>query len=234
MKPRQDPLSQDDSDALPEIPSDGTVELSLDEAEALDLQALADEVAESTGSGNGVDPTMTPEMESLMHEAQQRIQHLERVDAEHRDKHHRLMADFANYRNRTAREIQMAVDAAEKKLLLEILPIVDNFERCLGASYPSVEAIHNGVLLIHKQCSDALRRAGVEPVPLDPGDPFDAQHSEALTTTQDPSIPDGAVAVVLERGYTLRSTLLRPARVIVNNLDGYDAGAEVDQESPNQ
>ena len=61
-----------------------------------------------------------------------------------------------------ARETQLAVTLSEKRLLLELLPVVDSFERCLASSYASVEEFHNGVVLIHKQCLEALRKAGVE------------------------------------------------------------------------
>jgi len=55
------------------------------------------------------------------------------------------------------------------------------------------------------------------------GDPFDAHLAEALTTTSQPGLPDGAVAAVFERGYTLKDHLLRPARVIVNHAPARDA-----------
>jgi molecular chaperone GrpE len=57
----------------------------------------------------------------------------------------------------------------------------------------------------------------VEEVPVGVGDSFDAMNAEALTTTSQPTLPDGAVAAVYERGYMLRDMLLRPARVIVNH-----------------
>ncbi len=196
---------------------DNTVELTLDEAEALDLQAYADQAAEEitiVDADSGEVPDQA--------EAKGRIQELERLDKEHQDKHHRLLADFANFRNRTSREIQLAVELSEKKLLLEILPVLDNFERCLAATYADQEACLAGVRLIQKQFVDALRKVGVEPVALQVGDPFDAAHAEALTTMQNPALPDHSVAAVYEPGYTLRESLLRPAKVVVNNLDGFE------------
>jgi molecular chaperone GrpE len=100
---------------------------------------------------------------------------------------------------------------------MEILSVLDSFERCVNATYKSVEDFHNGVVLIHRQMQEALRKAGVEPLEVRVGEPFDAQHAEALTTTTQRSLPDGCVAAIYERGYTHRDQLLRPARVIVNN-----------------
>jgi len=205
---------------------DLTVDLTLDGSEPVeDLQALADEAAqglpETKDPGDGdASALITEELERTLAEAQGHIQDLEKREAEHRDKHHRLLADFANYRNRTARDIQMAVDLSERKLLLEILPILDNFERCIGSTYQSVEDFRTGVQLIQKQFTDALRRMGVEDVKLEPGDAFDALHAEALSTTTVPELPDGSVAVIYERGYMLKDKLLRAAKVIVNRLPG--------------
>jgi molecular chaperone GrpE len=197
-----------------------TLDLNLDEFEGVeDLQALADEVAESTAEAapEPLSGGAGEEMEASLFKARERIAELEKQEAEQKDKHHRLLADFANHRNRVARETQLAVTLAEKKLLLELLPVVDNFERCLASNYTNIEDFHNGIGLIYKQLLDSLRKAGVTGVDVKVGDPFDAHLAEALTTTSQPGLPDGAVAAVYERGYTLRDLLLRPARVIVNH-----------------
>ena len=206
--------------------ADATLDLNLDEFEGVDdLQALADEVAQSTSVSDNDRTTAEDEasapsaeqLEARLFKARNRIAELEKQEEESKDKHHRLLADFANHRNRVARETQLAVTLAEKKLLLELLPVVDSFERCLASSYASVEDIHSGVTLIHKQFLEALRKAGVEDLDVKVGDPFDARHAEALSTLTQPGLADGAVAVVYERGYMLRDHLLRPARVIVNH-----------------
>lgn len=227
MTDHENPLNALPEDEPVRRDPDMTVDLTLDETEVVDdLQALADETAEelpepsarkTARPGDELSSLFNEELERTLLEARDRIQELEKREAEHLDKHHRLLADFSNYRNRTNRDIQMAVDLAEKKLLLEFLPVLDNFERCIGSNYQSVDDFRNGVLLIQKQFLDALRRVGVELVMLAPGDPFDALHAEALSTVSDPKYPDGAIAAVYERGYTLREQLLRAARVVVNH-----------------
>lgn len=221
------PLSDNPEEAASPREHDLTVDLTLDESEAIDdLQAFADEAADelpetpihkASRQSDELSALFNEELERTLLEARDRIQDLEKKEAEHLDKHHRLLADFANYRNRTNRDIQMAVDLSERKLLLEILPVLDNFERCVGSSYQSIDDFRSGISLIQKQFLDALRRMGVESVPLNVGDPFDASHAEALSTTSDPKLPDGAVAAVFERGFTLREQLLRAARVVVNH-----------------
>lgn len=230
------PLSENSEEEAVRREPDMTVDLTLDECEAVeDLQALADEAAEelpetpthrASRQSDELSSLFNEELERTLLEARDRIQELEKRDSEHLDKHHRLLADFSNYRNRTNRDIQMAVDLSERKLLLEILPVLDNFERCIGSSYQSVEDFRSGVALIQKQFLDALRRMGVESVKVEVGEPFDAQHAEALSTASDPHLPDGAVAAVYERGFLLREQLLRAARVVVNHRPGEDAALQ--------
>lgn len=227
-EPNPSPLDPNEEPIVRE--SDLTVDLTIDEAEAVDdLQALADAVAEETPEPQArvtpprplptgdVSERIIEELERELEEATARFQQMEKRETEHLDKHHRLLADFANYRNRTGRDIQMAVDLSERKLLMEMLPVVDNFERCINATYSSAEDCRNGVALIHKQFVDSLRRIGVEVIDLKVGDAFDARTAEALTTTKDPAIPDGAIASIFERGFMLRDQLLRAARVVVNH-----------------
>lgn len=220
MSKTHDPIDPH-PDRLPPTDTEDLVELSFEEDGLTDLQALADEVAEST-----VDPPpVTGETINLSEDdlqraydnAQDRIRTMEAAQAEMVDQHRRLAADFSNFRSRAGRDTQMAIDQAEKRLLLEILQVLDNFERGLGASYPSLAAFRDGIELIHKQFLDALRRIGVAPIDVKVGDPFDAAHAEALTTITSAELPDHSVASVFERGFLLREHLLRPARVVVNH-----------------
>ena len=212
LKPRTESQRPPDTEDL--------VELNLEEEGLTDLQALADEVAESTADAPLViTETLEPldDLQSAFDNAQERIKAMEQAQAEMVDQHRRLAADFSNFRTRANRDTQMAVDQAEKRLLIEILQVLDNFERGLGASYPNLEAFRDGIELIHKQFLDTLRRIGVAAIDVKVGDPFDASHAEALTTIASPDLPDHSVASIFERGFVLREHLLRPARVVVNH-----------------
>jgi len=158
------------------------------------------------------------DLESALAETQHQMEELIRREAELMDQQRRLAADFNNFRNRAQRDIALAVEQAERRILLEMLPVLDNFDRGLGASYQDVESFRAGVELIRKQFLEGLRKLHVEALPLQVGDPFDALNAEALTTFTDPSLPDGAVAAIYERGFNLKGQLLRAARVVVNRL----------------
>ncbi|HEX4845621.1 MAG TPA: nucleotide exchange factor GrpE [Geothrix sp.] len=205
------------------------LDLSLDDSLEGDLQAVADEVASeypapAEGEAIPADPAAEPraDLESALTEAEHQMEEMLRREAELMDHHRRLAADFNNFRNRAQRDVALATEQAERKILLEMLPILDNFERGLGATYQDVQSFRSGVELIRKQFLEALRRMNVEPLPLKVGDPFDALHAEALTTFSDPSLPDGAVAAIYEQGFNLKGQLLRAARVVVNRL--HDTG----------
>jgi molecular chaperone GrpE len=238
-KPELDELVIDESE-VGDLRDASTVELNLDDAGAIDLQALADEAANATpeflsASDDMVDDDGTeldallldPELpaasataedyERQLARLQVHVGELESREMDVLDHYKRLKAEYLNYRDRSARDTQVALNQADRKVLLEILPVLDNFERSLGAAYPDMDAFRVGVELIHKQFVDALRRIGAEPVNLRVGDPFDALHSEALTTLSNSDLPDGAIAAIYERGYMLRDQLLRPARVVVNH-----------------
>lgn len=219
MNIQPDPSEPTPVDAPGEGEAEELVDLSLDELPTTDLQALADAVAEEVPE-EGLEQALVDPLEDLQRafdHAQDRMKSMEDAQTEMVEQHRRLAADFSNFRNRANRDTQMAVDQAERKLLLEILPVLDNFERGLAASYPSVDALRAGIELIHKQFLDTFRRLGVKPVEIKVGDPFDASHAEALTTTTSTELPDHSVANVFERGFLLRDLLLRPARVVVNN-----------------
>jgi molecular chaperone GrpE len=158
------------------------------------------------------------DLESALTEAESQMEDLLRREAELMDHHRRLAADFNNFRNRAQRDIALAVEQTERKILLEILPVLDNFDRGLGATYQDVESFRSGIELIRKQFLEALRRLNVEQLPLRVGEPFDALNAEALTTFTDPNLPDGAVAAIYEQGFNLKGQLLRAARVVVNRL----------------
>jgi len=194
--------------------ADGDEFVDLD-ADAMDLQALADAAAAAEEARTQAAKAAQSAGQASA-EVQRQLDELVKRESELTDQLRRLAADFNNFRNRSQRDIQMAVDQAEKRVYNELLPALDNFERSLEANYTDLDAFRAGVDLIRKQFMDALRRLGVEPIALQVGDPFDALHAEALTTMENPALADGAVAAVYEKGFNLRGQLLRPARVVVN------------------
>ena len=178
--------------------------------DGFDLQAFADEVAdivEETGNKDG-----NPELVAL----KSKIVELEESLRNEDNKYKRLLADFQNYRNRTARDIQLAVELAEKQILIEMLQVLDNLNRCMNSSYRDIDDFRTGVEFIQKQFYDALRRLKVSEIEIRVGDTFDAHFAEALTMVDTTDFPEGSVVDVCEKGFRRGEQLLRPARVVVS------------------
>ena len=135
----------------------------------------------------------------------------------------RTQADFENYRKRAARDAAAAGERAKSGLVRELLPVVDNLERALDSAAAAErggdgerpqEHLADGVRLVHSELVAVLARNGVEV--FDPrGEKFDPELHEALSMRAEDGAEQGSVLEVIEKGYRLNGTVLRPARVVV-------------------
>ena len=127
----------------------------------------------------------------------------------------RAKAEFDNYRKRTARDQEALVARAHERLVFELLPILDDLGRALDAAEEHEEAkLEEGVRLVHRNLAEALRREGLEEIPVDGR--FDPHVHEALLS-QPSEEEEGAVIDVVQKGYKLGDKVLRPARVVVSS-----------------
>ena len=126
-----------------------------------------------------------------------------------------LMAEFDNYRKRVTREKADIIKNAAERVLLEILPIVDDFERALAATADSTESLREGMTLIYHKLIKYLERNGVKPMDTD-GKPFDPDFHEAIAKIPAPSDElKGKVVDTTTKGYMLNEKVLRHAKVAV-------------------
>ncbi len=126
----------------------------------------------------------------------------------------RRQADFDNFRKRLEREKAEYRQTAQGSVLAELLPVVDAFERALAHEGDAGEDYRKGIELIYKQLSDFLTSAGLEPVPT-VGQPFDPNIHHAVESVETRDVPDHQIIAELQRGYSYRDRLLRPALVRV-------------------
>jgi molecular chaperone GrpE len=138
--------------------------------------------------------------------------------AEQKDLHLRLAADFENFKRRSRQESEARSVAQKESFIVQLLPVVDNLERALasGATKNSAQ-FHQGVEMTLKQLQLLLRQHGVESEDI-LGKPFDPHRHEALSQGSDPAQPDHAILEVVQRGYQRGTKILRPAKVVVNDL----------------
>jgi molecular chaperone GrpE len=147
----------------------------------------------------------------------ERIDELEANLAELNDKYLRLFSEFDNYRKRTLKERLDLIKSASQDLIIELLPVVDDFERALKAletTHDSVKAAE-GVQLIYNKYKNILLRKGLEPM-VTKGQEFDTDFHEAITNVPAPSDDlKGKVIDEIEKGYLLNGKVIRFAKVII-------------------
>lgn len=126
----------------------------------------------------------------------------------------RLAADFANYRKRALRDQDSLALRASERLTAKLLPVLDDLERALDAAEHHEEAkVVEGVRLTRDALLATLRSEGLQEIGTDGA--FDPHVHEALLAQPNADAASGSVLQVVQRGYRLGDTVLRPARVIV-------------------
>ena len=129
----------------------------------------------------------------------------------------RLHAEFDNYRKRTLKEKMEIIKTGGEKVLTEMIPLVDDFERALETvqNANDKEAIVEGMELIYSKFIAFMNQHGVKEMDVI-GEPFDADKFEAITTipAQDKSQKD-VVVDCIQKGYMLNEKILRFPKVIV-------------------
>jgi molecular chaperone GrpE len=131
------------------------------------------------------------------------------------DRFLRKSAEFENYRKRVERERREQADHTVTDLLIDLLNVVDDFERALAVSADEgSEGYRKGVELIYAKLQDLLRRRGVKPIEALGAD-FDPNVHQAVAQEPSDEHREGEVTEELRRGYMLGDRLLRPAMVKV-------------------
>ena len=135
--------------------------------------------------------------------------------AEQKDKYLRLMAEYDNYRKRTAKQQLETRDSAVGDTVLKIITVYDNFERAAETEC-SDEKYKAGVEMILKQFKDALDKMNVKII--DPtGEPFDPATANAVSQIEDPELGENVVAQVFEKGVMIGDKVIRYPMVVVAN-----------------
>ena len=158
-----------------------------------------------------------PEKETAQPEEQKpsQLEELQKANADLSDKLLRQMAEFDNFRKRTAREKEEIGAVAKSKCIAELLPVLDNFERAMTTECTDAE-FKKGMEMIFKSMSDALKKLGVEEIEAQ-GQPFNPDLHYAVSTVENEELGSNVVASVLQKGYQLNGKVIRHAMVAVAN-----------------
>ena len=158
------------------------------------------------------------------------------------------LADFDNLRKRTQRDSEISRRAALEAMVLDLLPVLDNFDRAVQTADAgaNAESLKKGMDLIHRQLRETLCRHGVEDYSC-VGTQFDPRRAEAISFVHTDENRLGTVVSEVCKGYTCGGRVLRAARVVVakeidrsqksevrsQNAGGADGGSQ-ESKAPSQ
>ncbi|WP_436514984.1 nucleotide exchange factor GrpE [Ekhidna sp. To15] len=142
---------------------------------------------------------------------------LEEQLGEAKDKYLRIYSEFENFRRRTSKEKLDLISTANKDLMADLIPVLDDFERAMAASESSkdIKALREGMSLIQNKLSKSLENRGLKKMEVKKGDDFDDEKHEAITQIPAEKKLEGKIVDVVEPGYTLGESVVRFAKVVV-------------------
>lgn len=144
-----------------------------------------------------------------------KIKALEEAAAADKDKYLRLLAEYDNFRKRSIQEKLGAFSDATAKAALEVISVIDNFERAMAADC-SDENYKKGVEMIYGQFLEVIKKLGVEEIEA-LGKEFDPNLHNAVSQVEDESLGENTVSQVYQKGYKLGDKVIRTAMVVVAN-----------------
>ena len=152
------------------------------------------------------------------------VEDLKRQLAEKQDRLLRALAEVDNVKRRTQREREDYVRYANERLIGDLLPILDNFDRALDAARATQEAakVVEGIALIQREMLKVIERVGVTRYSA-LGERFDPNRHEATGRVVSASQAPDTVVFEMAPGYTLNGRVLRPAQVVVAAAPDEDA-----------
>ncbi|MDR2493746.1 MAG: nucleotide exchange factor GrpE, partial [Spirochaetaceae bacterium] len=134
-----------------------------------------------------------------------------------RDNFLRKAAEFENFRKRMNKEKQEAIDYANRDLLLDIIQIIDDFERAIKSAEISKDfsSLYEGITMIEKRLSSQLENKWGLKRFDSAGEPFDPNRHEAIGVEKSPDVSEAVVQEDFIKGYTLKERVIRAAKVKV-------------------
>ncbi len=131
------------------------------------------------------------------------------------DRMKRIMAEFENYKKRSAKEREMLYNTLLGDIISSFLPIIDNLEKAVSAKTED-EGYRQGIELVLKQFKDTFKNLGVEEIET-VGKTFDPEVHEAVSSVQDETLGEKEIKEEFRKGYKIGNKIIRHAMVVVAN-----------------
>lgn len=188
--------------------------ISEDSAQADETQAQVDESAAAASEQQAESPQPeSPEITALVQE----LREAREAADEARDHALRAQAELQNFRRRKEREVNERISLANESLILELLPVLDDFERAFEAIPEEDREAHaawiQGFDLIYRKLQKLLENQGL--APIEATGEFNPEVHEAVTMVPSEDVPSGEIVGELRKGYKLKDKVVRASLVSV-------------------
>ena len=193
------------------------VETPAEEVPAAEEAASAEAVeTPEEGKVKGSDKKKLKKVEAELAETKKKLEAAEAALAEEKDKYLRMLAEYDNFRRRTAKEKETIYGDATADTIKGLLPVIDTLERAAAALTPedAESPLGKGITMTLKSATDALAKLGVEEVPTDV---FNPDIHNAVMHIEDETLGEGAIVAVFQKGYRKGDHIIRYAMVQVAN-----------------
>ena len=162
------------------------------------------------------EPSTSEENTESAEESGEEVSEEEAAMNELNKKYMRLAADFQNFKRRTEKEKSDIYQYANEKIALDIIEVIDNFERALAhiEEYQDKQ-FAEGVEKIYKQLQGVLEKNSIEEIKAE-GEVFDPNFHNAVMTKEEPGVESGVVLSDMQKGYLLNGRGIRPSMVVVS------------------
>lgn len=134
-----------------------------------------------------------------------------------KDSYLRLLAEFDNFRKRKEKEVLMAKELSLKEIFIDLIPVLENFNRALFHSQlnNNFQNLKRGLEIIYNQLKNILEKYGLKEYSLLEKD-FDPKYAEAIGYIETDKVPPNKIVEEISKGYLYKDCVLKPAQVIVS------------------
>lgn len=189
--------------------------LNTEETAAAEAEAETETAAEKGSETENTSETDGKPEEDPAAALEAKVKALEEAAAADKDKYLRLLAEYDNFRKRSVKERLDASADATAKAALEVISVIDSFERAMAAEC-SDEGYKKGVEMIYGQFTEVIKKLGVEEIEA-LGKEFDPNLHNAVSQVEDENFGENTVSQVYQKGYRLGDKVIRCAMVVVAN-----------------
>ncbi|KKC29980.1 nucleotide exchange factor GrpE [Caldanaerobacter subterraneus] len=160
-----------------------------------------------------VEQKKEPSLEEIVEELRKKLEEKEKEAKEYLDIAQRIKAEFDNYRKRTEKEKAEMISYGQEQVIIELLPVIDNFERAL-ATEGDYNSLREGLELIYRQFKKVLDKFEVREIEAE-GQMFDPYKHHALAQEEVEGKQPNEIIEVFQKGYYLKDKVIRPSLVKV-------------------